>query len=413
MARPLIRRIRVDEFEVDMINLMRRLRHGVAPLLWGLGSLALLLVASAMCSYVALAAVVSLQPPANNEAVLRIPVIVTGEADEVLSGLQFDVDYDTNQFTLEGIEPGAAAQDAGKETILSEPSPGTGRVLITGFNNNGLIDGHVATLILRPRVAHADGDQISLGNFLATDPFGNSVPFDYENTYDYPPKPPEKVNANQSETTDEGGAAENTDIVDDGEVFGTTEPTTPAPDRRTDTSVLTSLDGDLGTGTAGTTTTPRNNDTASPKNHTTVVSTSAPSAARRPGERSGGGVPTAYSIRVRTPSNARSGSSATSRISTEKNSTFAARDTAVEFSTAPDLPETLLALYVSPADAAARQTPPVTAQADWFSDASPLQPLGKIHPAGLLLFVVFFLGFAALHQRLFRRISAVSRRQRP
>jgi hypothetical protein len=113
-----------------------------------------------------------------------------GEPDEYVSGLQFDLAYDPTQFELVGITAGDAATGAGKEVILSETTPGEGRVLITGFNNNGMSDGQVATLTLRPLNGSAPQHDISLGQVLASDPDGNSVPIGYADLYQYPPTPP-------------------------------------------------------------------------------------------------------------------------------------------------------------------------------------------------------------------------------
>jgi hypothetical protein len=116
---------------------------------------ALLLGSCVLGSYVAVAAVVSMQQPESGGGVLRIPVVLYGDGDEALSGVQFDVQYDPTEYELVEVAGGAAALDAGKEVIVSTPVPGEGRVLITGFNNAELFDGHVATVVLRPLVPDA------------------------------------------------------------------------------------------------------------------------------------------------------------------------------------------------------------------------------------------------------------------
>ena len=168
------------------------------PIFWIVGSAALVLILSATCSYVCMAAVISLQPPSET-SLLRIPVILSGEGDEALSGLQFDLTYDPAQYTLEALEAGGVTTDAAKEAILSEPVPGTGRILITGFNDNELVDGHVATVVLRPRIPGASAQSLSITQPLATDPFGNSVPLAYSDDFGYPPRPPEKTDARLNE----------------------------------------------------------------------------------------------------------------------------------------------------------------------------------------------------------------------
>ncbi len=147
------------------------------------------LAGSLLASWVAMAAVVSMHPP-SGAGELQIPVMLHGDPDEYVSGLQFDLAYDPTQFELVGITAGDAATGAGKEVILSEVTPGQGRVLITGFNNNGMTDGQVATLTLRPLNGSAPQHDISLGQVLASDPDGNSIPIDYADLYQYPPAPP-------------------------------------------------------------------------------------------------------------------------------------------------------------------------------------------------------------------------------
>ena len=148
-----------------------------------------LLAGSLLASWVAMAAVVSMHPPSGGGE-LRIPVMLYGDSDEYVSGLQFDLTYDPTQFELVGITAGDSATGAGKEVILSETVPGQGRVLVTGFNNNGMADGQIATLTLRPLNGSAPQHDIALGQVLASDPDGNSVPVDYADLFQYPPAPP-------------------------------------------------------------------------------------------------------------------------------------------------------------------------------------------------------------------------------
>ena len=176
-----------------------------------------LLAGSFLVSWIAMAAVVSMHPPSGGGE-LRIPVMLYGDPDEYVSGLQFDLAYDHTQFELVGITAGDAATGAGKEVILSETIPGQGRVLITGFNNNGMSDGQVATLTLRPLNGSAPQHDISLGQVLASDPDGNSVPIDYADLFQYPPAPPmEEEAAPTPDETDAETDDEDTDETPDGE----------------------------------------------------------------------------------------------------------------------------------------------------------------------------------------------------
>lgn len=157
------------------------------------GSIPVLFLLCVSFSYVAVAAVVSMQPPRNAAGDVEIPVVLYGDGDDMLSGVQFDLQYDPQQYALVGVHAGAAAADAGKEVILSEPASGSGRVLVTGFNNNTLYDGHVATIVLRRLQNGTPGDGFAMGNVLASDPLGNGVAIDFENLFEFPPAPPDKI----------------------------------------------------------------------------------------------------------------------------------------------------------------------------------------------------------------------------
>lgn len=148
-----------------------------------------ILASCMLASCVAMAAVVSMHPPSGGGE-LRIPVMLYGDSEEYVSGLQFDLDYDPTQFELVSVSAGNVATEAGKEVILSETVSGRGRVLITGFNDNGMTDGQVATVTLRPLTGDSPQHDITLGHVLASDPDGNRVPIDYADLFQYPPAPP-------------------------------------------------------------------------------------------------------------------------------------------------------------------------------------------------------------------------------
>lgn len=157
------------------------------------------------CSWVAYAAVVSMQQPARTGGMVETPVLLyTGERDPV-SGIIFDVHYDPARFELVGIIPGSAATDAGKEIVIAAPHAGSGRVLITGFNDTALVDGHVATIVLRPLQAGTSPEGLTIDRALATDPFGNAVDLEVEDLLNSPPDSPDKIAAPREE---EGGAGE-------------------------------------------------------------------------------------------------------------------------------------------------------------------------------------------------------------
>lgn len=164
-----------------------------------------ILMGSLLGSCAGMAAVVSMHPPSGGGE-LRIPVLLYGDGDEYVSGLQFDLNYDPTQFELVSVSAGTVATDAGKEVIFSETTPGQGRILVTGFNNLGMADGQVATITLRPLTDSSPQHDISLEDPLASDPDGNSIPLGYADLYQYPPAPPVESDVNvdpEAESTDE------------------------------------------------------------------------------------------------------------------------------------------------------------------------------------------------------------------
>jgi len=170
-----------------------------------------------MFSYVAVAAVVSMQQPGIGGGAVRIPVVLYGDGEEALAGLQFDFEFDPSRYALVEVATGAAAADAGKEVIVSHPASGAGRVLITGFNDHALLDGHVATVVLRPLGTESAAHSLSMNQILASDPMGNPVNIGYEDLYAFPPAPPE---ASAQQETADASAPDEPDAIEaaDGEI---------------------------------------------------------------------------------------------------------------------------------------------------------------------------------------------------
>lgn len=191
-----------------------------------------ILAASMLASCVAMAAVVSMHPPSGGGE-LRIPVMLYGDGEETVSGVQFDLNFDPTQFELVEISAGNVATDAGKQVVFSETIPGQGRVLVTGFNNNSMADGQIATVTLRPLTPAAAQYDIALEQALATDPDGNNVPLDYADLFQYPPAAPEPTEPTDSPAPrDDSGGNENTD-GSTGSEDGSTPTPTPAPEVET------------------------------------------------------------------------------------------------------------------------------------------------------------------------------------
>ena len=74
-------------------------------------------------------------------------------AAEALTGVQFDLEYDTAALDV-SVEIGPSANQAGKTLQTAHPSNSGQRVLIVGFNRNNLSDGVIAVLHVSVKANH-------------------------------------------------------------------------------------------------------------------------------------------------------------------------------------------------------------------------------------------------------------------
>ena len=74
----------------------------------------------------------------------EVPVKLSA-AKDALTGLQFDLEYDTSLLDI-SVQTGPVAQQAGKSVRSAKLAGDKQRVLIIGFNKNAISDGVVAIL---------------------------------------------------------------------------------------------------------------------------------------------------------------------------------------------------------------------------------------------------------------------------
>ena len=138
--------------------------------------LGLCLLAVAVCAFPAVAAVVSLGQPEFDAGGYWAPVTVTSESDEQVASLQFDFQYDSSRFELAEVYPGEAADQAGKDVMLSRISEDAGRLLVVGVNQNIIEDGPVAVMFLSPLDKSGESPKnLRLDNVVLSDPVGERV----------------------------------------------------------------------------------------------------------------------------------------------------------------------------------------------------------------------------------------------
>lgn len=125
--------------------------------------------------HAATAAAITFEPAAQDGGYVTIPVTIRAEGREGVAALQFDVAYDPAMFELTEIQPGAAAEAAGKYAVSSDLSAGVARVIVAGMNQDTIADGDVVHLVFAPLTALDGGGVLSPSAAVVSDPFGNPI----------------------------------------------------------------------------------------------------------------------------------------------------------------------------------------------------------------------------------------------
>jgi len=102
-------------------------------------------VVLAMCAAVACAAEVNIGSAVVTSGQPATLNVTLASGGAVLTGIQFDFKYDPAVFDVT-VATGPAASDAGKTVQSAAVQAGQQRVLVVGFNQNGIADGVVAVL---------------------------------------------------------------------------------------------------------------------------------------------------------------------------------------------------------------------------------------------------------------------------
>ena len=124
----------------------------------------------------ALASQVSLpdQSAAPGSSVL-LPAMFLSQGDSV-SGIQFDVQYDSSAMDLVAIV-GDAARNSGKCLYYADLALNVRRFLIVGLNQNVIPDGALITLVVNLNAnATSDVYPLAFSNVAGADPYSNPVP---------------------------------------------------------------------------------------------------------------------------------------------------------------------------------------------------------------------------------------------
>lgn len=124
---------------------------------------------------IAFGATLSLGNPATVEDLLAVPVVLTPGSTGPVASLQFDLSCNASYYTIIEIDAGAAAEAAGKQ-VMFDVQEDSVRVIVAGFNQDGIASGEVAILYLSPESAHAPKGAYALEDAVLSDPLGQSLP---------------------------------------------------------------------------------------------------------------------------------------------------------------------------------------------------------------------------------------------
>ena len=130
--------------------------------------------------FVSATAAISSQVSLSNQTAapgtsVLIPVLLVSHAESI-SGLQFDLQYDSAAMSLNATL-GDPARSSQKSLYVADLAPNKRRFLIVGFNQNLIADGASIGLFVNLNQNVADGVYaLELSNLAATDPYGNPIP---------------------------------------------------------------------------------------------------------------------------------------------------------------------------------------------------------------------------------------------
>lgn len=133
------------------------------------------LVGLVLASAVFVGASLVLDGPTQSGDVVAYPVSVVLDPAENAAGIQFDIDFDPAAVQVVDIQPGPAADYAGKTVEFSMYDEDTARVLVLGMNEAELGSGVVANVYVTPVEGSGGTTALRLTGVAFCDPAGNPV----------------------------------------------------------------------------------------------------------------------------------------------------------------------------------------------------------------------------------------------
>lgn len=131
-----------------------------------------------------------------------IPVRLDPDEGIEITGLNFDLTFDTNRLSIQNVTIGSAASSAAKTLSWLSPSSGRIRVIIFGLNQTAIPNGVMAKVTFSVNTGADPGSSsLSLSNATATDQNGVSVPLSLSpGTFTIPAPPPPTSTATVTQT---------------------------------------------------------------------------------------------------------------------------------------------------------------------------------------------------------------------
>ena len=107
---------------------------------------------------------------------ISVPVTLASSDGAQVSGLNFELNFNTSSLSVSGATIGAAASSADKSLQATYPSAGKVRILIYGFNQTAIPNGTLANIVFNVNANASPGNSLlSLSDAAASDPGGASV----------------------------------------------------------------------------------------------------------------------------------------------------------------------------------------------------------------------------------------------
>lgn len=135
---------------------------------------ALVLLAMGLMTTLAHGAELRLNEPKliSGSEVSELSILLALAPGEAVSGLQFELAFDSNTVRCDGFSSGAAAGASGKMVSANAVQPGRFRVIVAGFNQTTISTGPIAVVKLK---LPESGAALQLENPVLSDPNGHAV----------------------------------------------------------------------------------------------------------------------------------------------------------------------------------------------------------------------------------------------